>query len=129
MKRRTRAWKERLRLEEGQRDQISDAANASVSVTITVNGQPQTFTGTADKVIVDASAAFNGSTEAAGMTTAQKQTFVNGSIAMPSLTQMDTNITNAGNNPNKEADANSRAAAKLGASTIKYNNGSTPVKI
>lgn len=62
------------------------------------------------------------------MTTAQKQTFVNGSIAMPSLTQMSTNITNAENNPNKEADANSRAAAELGASTIKYNNGTTPVK-
>jgi RHS repeat-associated protein len=113
--------------EEGHKDQLMAAANAPVTISVKIDGKTVKFTGTADKVIVDATAAFNKSTGAAGMSNAEKGSFINNNIGTPALTAMGKNIDAAANAANRETDANNRAAATLGASTIKYNNGTTPI--
>jgi hypothetical protein len=113
--------------EDGHRDQIMEAANLPVSVTVNIDGHPVTFTGTADKVILDAAKSFLSSSGAATMNTGDRTAFVTSNITNAALGAMNNNISNVNNNPNKESNANSRAASTLGASTIKYNNGSTPV--
>lgn len=112
---------------EGHKDQLIDAANLPVTINVTINGQSTPFTGLADKVIVDATAAFNKSVDASTMNSTDKGNFINTNIGIPTLTAMGVNIDAAAKATNRETDANNRAATTLGAATIKYNNGSIPI--
>ena len=114
--------------EEGHKDQIMDAANKSITISLKIDGKNTKFSGTADQVIVNATSAFNKSAGAAGMSNEEKGNFVNNNIGTPALNKMSKNIDKAMKASKAlETDANNRAAATLGASTIKYNNGSTPI--
>ena len=104
-----------------------DGANLPVTITVGIDGKPTPFTGTADKVIVDATAAFNKSAGASVMSNDDKSKYIDNNIGLPAITAMGKNIDAAAKAANRESDANSRAAATLGAATIKYNNGATPV--
>ena len=114
--------------EEGHKDQLMDGANLPVTINVDIDDKSTPFTGTADKVIVDATAAFNSSIGASGMSNTDKGNFINNSIATPALNAMSKNIDAAAKTANREADANNRAATTLGASTIKYNNGAKTIK-
>lgn len=61
------------------------------------------------------------------MTKDEKGNFITNSIASPSLTAMGKNLDAVYKNANKKINANNRAARILGAGTIKYNNGATPI--
>jgi hypothetical protein len=94
---------------------------------IVVDGQNRKFSGTADQVIVDATNGFKNSTTAAGMNPNEISNFVSTKIALPALKKMGNNITKAKKSNALETDANNRAANKLGAGTIRYNNTSAPI--
>jgi RHS repeat-associated protein len=113
--------------EEGHKDQLMDAANAPVSLYVGIDGEIVSFSGRADKVIDNASSAFINSTQASYLTNAEKTTFINDNISIPATSAMIKNIDAVYTNPNRETNANDRAAANLGASTILYNNGSKPI--
>jgi len=113
--------------EDGHKDKVMEAANLPVSISVTIDGKSTSFSGTADNVILNASKAFNNSSDAKGMSTDDQKKFIQTNITLTTLALMNQNISNVYNDPNKENDANQRAAAKLGSSTIKYGNGSTPI--
>lgn len=114
--------------EESHKDQILDAALKPISINVDIDGKSTTFSGSADDVILQAMTAFNGSNTAKEQKEAQNSAFLRNSIVIPALTEVGNNINNSVyNNPNVETDAISRTTIKLGASTIKYSNGSTPV--
>ncbi len=113
--------------EKSHKDQIMDAAKSPISINVTLDGKSQSYTGPPDKVILDAAKAFVGSTDASKMNKADKQNFTTNNIVNPALNEMGNNMSKVATDPNKETDANNRAASALGSSTIKYNNGKTPV--
>ena len=113
--------------EKGHKEQIMDAAKSNVTIPVQIDGTIQSFSGPPDKVIVDANNAFNKSTNAAGMTDADKSTFSNVNIIKSTLNAMGTNINAATvKTPALENDANNRAATALGPG-VQYNNGQKPV--
>jgi hypothetical protein len=114
--------------EESHEDQILDAALKPISINVNIDGTSTPFSGSADDVILQARTAFNASNTAQGQKETQNSAFFRNSILVPALTEVGNNITNSVyNNPNVETDAISRMTIKLGASTIKYSNGGTPV--
>jgi len=114
--------------EEGHKDQIMDAANKPITISLKIDGKKTSFTGTADQVMVNATTAFSKSAGAAGMSIEDKSSFINNKIGSPALAGMSKNIDKAmKSNKALETDANNRAAATLGASTMKYNSGINPV--
>lgn len=102
------------------------AANLPVTLTLTINGQPQSFTGTADKVIVNATNAFENSNEGKAMDVNKIGLFEVNKITNVAINQMDANIKNYENSPTRETDAVTQTNSKLGSSS-KYSNGSTPI--
>lgn len=136
--------------EDGHVNQNFEAAKKSISVTINVGGKPITYSGRPDQVLTKAYNAFdvklktetqakinNGDFKSQAdvdgymktetdkfMTTTfeELKTKVVGKIADNLKTGMDPKKKDL------EKDANDRAAKKLGAGTIKYNNGKTPIK-
>ena len=113
--------------EEGHKDQVMDAARSPITLNLKLDGQKTSFTGPPDKVLIDAQKAFVTSKDATKMNKTEKQKFGIDKIAKPVLNKMAKNIQNVSKDPNKETDANNRAATVLGPSTIQYNNGKVPV--
>jgi len=127
--------------EKGHGDQIMDAANIPVTVTADVGGNVKTYTGSGDKVIASALGDFsetimsNPTGEVStgkfksdfARTIGQTATDFKNQIISSVVGQMNTNITNAENNPNKESDANNRASIKLGVANTPYNNNITSI--
>jgi len=114
--------------EKGHVAQITQGANMPVTINITIDGKVTKFTGAADVVILKATDAFNTSTDATKMNSSAQGTFLNSNVISPVYSQMRANINTLTQGPNAENDADNRASSQLGASTIKYNNGKTPIK-
>ena len=118
--------------EEGHAEQIMEAANFPIDISVEIDGIKTNFTGTADNVILNASSQFSSSEAAKNMTLSQRQEFVNNNISTPALEAVGRNIDRAiprdHHNPLLEQNANDRAARRLGPNSIQYNNGNRQIR-
>ncbi len=118
--------------EKGHAEQIMDAANFPIDISVEIDDIKTNFTGTADNVILNASIQFSSSEAAKNMTLSQRQEFVTNNISTPALKAVGRNIDRAiprnHHNPLLEQNANNRAARRLGPRTIKYNNGNRQIE-
>jgi RHS repeat-associated protein len=115
--------------EDGHLEQIMEAANLPIDISVEIDGVKRNFNGTADNVILNASNQFSTSEAAKNMTLSQRQEFVTNNISLPALNEVARNIDRMTQpSPALERDANDRASRKLGPGTIRYNNGNTPIR-
>lgn len=114
--------------EDGHKQQINEAANQPVSLTISYGGSDHTYNLRGDNLITQASKDYQSwASTQNGISLNTMQAFVAQNISLPVLNAIDANIQAATSLPNVENDANNRAAIKLGPDTIKYNNGANRV--
>jgi RHS repeat-associated protein len=113
--------KEVVAHEDGHQDQIMEAANLPVSLSVNIGGNNVSFSGAGDQVITNATNAFYNSAQAATMSPDQQLGFVVNSIRIPTLEMIQGNIDKAFNNPDREPDAGRRGLEKLGGNSF-YNS-------
>jgi RHS repeat-associated protein len=133
--------------ENGHVQQFFEAAKKNTSVTINVGGKPITYSGRPDQILTKAYNAFdvklkaetqakinNGDFKTQADVDAYQKTETDKFMTTTFTDLQDKVIKKIGDNVkagmtgDKETDANKRAEKKLGAGTIKYNNGKTAVK-
>lgn len=107
--------------EEAHKDQIMEAAHLPIRLIVKIDDHKTRFTGSADRVIVNATLAFNEANEAKSMSKEEKKEFIEKNIVIPALERLGKRISSVMvESQDVEVDANKRVYRVLGEDRVRY---------